>query len=336
MGGWMFAQGNLTGNGNFDKQVQKFQQNAGEKPLRSWKGPDGKWRSYDGIEPIATFLALTADILENFNTLGATRSEQLLQKLGFAFSMNMTNKSFLQGLQPISDLMSGQPAAFSRWASNTASVGLFNQMSRIMMPGLREVDTDLNSMLRNKWNILDAAGIGTALPKAYDFIDGTVVGDNDPITNFLNNTLPFKTNSDPSPVKQFLIDTEFDVQPSLKKSLKGATYNVEQRSRLAQIMGESGHFRTGLELLMKDKRVTADLQAIRKARERGITQDQADLSNSYTHIRIRRLLTASLNHAKRQLAQEIPDIRAAELTAKKTRQAQRTSDYEAIYQLQNK
>jgi len=122
----------------------------------------------------------------------------------------------------------------------------------------------------------------------------------------------------------------------MKKSLQGATYNAEQRSRLAQIMGESGHFRTGLELLMKDKRVKDDIAAIRKAREQGITQDQADLSNSYTHIRVRRLLTQSLNHAKRQLAQEVPDIRMSELTAKKTRQAQRTSDYGTVLQLQNK
>jgi len=120
MGGWMFAQGNLTGNGHYDKQVNKFQQNAGEKPLRSWKGIDGKWRSYDGIEPIATFLALTADILQNTQSLGTTASEQMLQKLGYAVSMNLTNKSFLQGLQPITDLVSGQPAALSRWAANTA------------------------------------------------------------------------------------------------------------------------------------------------------------------------------------------------------------------------
>lgn len=336
MGGWAFASGNLTGNGNYDKQVNRFQQNAGEKPLRSWKGIDGKWRSYDGIEPIATFLALTADILENFNTLGSTASEQMLQKLGYAVSMNMTNKSFLQGLQPISDLLSGQPAALSRWASNTASVGLFNQMARIMMPGLREVDTDLQSMLRNKWNILDTAGTGTALPKAYDFIDGSVVGDNDPITNFLNNTLPFKTNSDPSPVKQFLIDTEFDVQPTLKTSLNGVKYNAEQRSRLSQLMGEAGHFRKGLELLMKDKRVKDDLINIRKGRESGVTQEAADLTNSYTHIRIKALLNASVNLAKRQLAEEMPDIRESEMAAKRIRQAQRTSNYGAVLQLQNK
>jgi hypothetical protein len=191
-------------------------------------------------------------------------------------------------------------------------------------------------MLRNKWNVLDAAGIGTALPKAYDFIDGSVVGDNDPITNFLNNTLPFKTNSDPSPVKQFLIDTEFDVQPTLKTSLNGVKYNAEQRSRLSQLMGEAGHFRKGLELLMKEKRVKDDLINIRKGRESGVTQEMADLTNSYTHIRIKALLNASLNLAKRQLAEEMPDIRESEMAAKRIRQAQRTSNYGAVLQLQNK
>ena len=333
MGGWMYAQGNLTGNGHYDKQVNKFQQNAGDRPLRSWKGIDGKWRSYDGIEPISTFLALTADILENSTSLGTTRTEQLLQKLGYAVSMNLTNKSFMSGLQPITELLNGQPAAMSRWAANTSSIGILNQMSRIMMPGLREVDTDLGSMMRNKWNILDAAGIGKALPKAYDWYDGTVVGDNDPLTNFLNNTLGFKTNSDPSPGKQFLIETEFDVQPAIKTSIKGANYNAEQRSRLAQIHGESGHFRTGLELLMQDPRVAEDLKAIREARSRGVTQEQVDLSDSYTHIKIRRLLNQTMNHAKRQLAEEMPDIRVAELAAKKNRQKAARSDYTNLLEI---
>ena len=333
MGGWMYVQGNLTGNGHYDKQVNKFQQNAGDKPLRSWKGIDGKWRSYDGIEPISTFLALTADILQNANSLGTTRTEQLLQKLGHAVSMNLTNKSFMSGLQPISDLLGGQPAAMSRWAANTSSISILNQMSRIMMPGLREVDTDLGSMMRNKWNILDVAGVGKALPKAYDWYDGTVVGENDPITNFINNTLPFKTNSDPSPGKQFLIETEFDIQPAMKASIKGAKYNAEQRSRLAEIHGKAGHFRKGIELLMEDPRVADDLKTIRDARNRGVTQEQADLSDSYTHIQIRRLLNRTMNHAKRQLAEEMPDIRVAELAAKKNRQSAARSDYTNLLEI---
>lgn len=335
--GWAYASGNLSGNGNYDKQINRFQQNAGERPLRSFKGLDGKWYSYDGIEPIATFMGIAADILENHETLGSTNSEALLQKLGFALSMNLTNKSFLQGLQPLTELLNGQPAAISRWASNTASIGLFTQMSRVMMPGLREVDNDLQSMLRNKWNVLDAVGMGKPLPYKYDFIDGSIVGRaDDPLTNLFNNLLPFKVNSNPSPVKQFLIDTEFDVQPAMKTSLKGATYDAFQRSRLAQIMGESGYFRRGLEKLMNDKRIQEDMILIQTARAAGITGEDADLSNSYTHRKIRQLLTQSLNHAKRQLADEIPEIRMSELKGLRTKQAQGRGDYGAILQMQNK
>jgi len=66
-----------------------FNKNIGQKPLRSWKGPDGKWRSYDGIEPISTLLALVADTLENHNTLGAGNAEALLSKAMYGISMNL-------------------------------------------------------------------------------------------------------------------------------------------------------------------------------------------------------------------------------------------------------
>jgi hypothetical protein len=336
MGGWMFASGNLTGNGNYDKQLNKFQQNVAEKPLRSWRRPDGKWVSYDSIEPIATFLALTADIMENVETLGSTASENLLRKLGFAVSMNLTNKSFLSGLQPITDMMAGQDAAISRWASNLFSVGLFNQMARVMTPGLREVDTDLQSMLRNKWNILDEVSVGNPLPMKYDFIDGSVVGREDPMSNVFNNLLPFKVSSNPSPEKEFLIKSEFDVQPELKKSINKVPYDAAQRSRLAQIMGESGYFRKGLQLLMNDPLIQRDLANIKQLRERGVGSDSAELGNTITHIRLRQLLTQTVNLAKRQLAQEIPDVRLAELKAKQNSNALRGARYGQVLNLTNK
>lgn len=311
--GWMFASGNLTGNGHYDKQINKFSQNVAERPLRSWRGIDGKWRSYDGIEPIATFMAATADILDNIETLGSTTTETLLAKLGYALSMNLTNKSFLSGLQPITELTSGQPAAISRWVSNTASAGIFTQMARLMMPGLREVDSDLQSQLRNKWNILDAVGIGKPLPYKYDYIDGGIVGREDPLSNIFDNLFPFKTRSDPSPEKQLLIDSEFDVQPSLKTSLGGVKYDNFQRSRLAQIMGETKTFKNGLTKLLSDPRIKQDLKAIAQLRREGVTSDDMRIAGSYTHIKLRQLVNQSVNQAKRVLVTEQPaQIRAAE------------------------
>ena len=132
------------------------------------------------------------------------------------------------------------------------------------------------------------------------------------------------------------MESEFDVQPSLKSSLKNVPYDVFQRSRLAQIMGETGYFRQGLEQLMKDPRVAEDLKEIRQLRRAGVTSEQADLANSYTHIRIKRLLTQSVNHAKAQLAKEIPDIRLAELKALRTQQAQKSRNATTVLTLQNK
>lgn len=336
MASWMYIQGNLSGNGYYDKQVNRYQQNVGERPLRSWRGIDGKWRSYDSIEPIATFMALTADILDNHDTLGSAQSEKLLQKLGFALSMNLTNKSFLQGLQPITELTSGQPAAIARWASNTASVGLFSQMARLMTPGLREVDNELQTMLRNRWNVLDAVGIGKPLPLKYDFIDGTVVGREDPLTNVLNNLLPFKTSTTPSPEKQFLIDSEFDVQPAMMTSLGGVKYNVDQRSRLAEIMGKSGMFKEGIQKIMKDPEVRKDLQKIQQLRDAGVVSDEMQLANSRTHQLLRQLTYRVVNYAKRQLAEESPELRTAELRKLQVHNSQIRGDYGQILSLTNK
>lgn len=331
MGATMWLQGNLTGNGNYDRQVTKFAQNIGERPLRSWRPfPGAKWISYDGIEPISTYLALIADIFENHSTLGSANAEQMLAKLSYAFSANIVNKSFLTGLQPITDIASGNEAAFNRWTSNNLSVGLFTAMARQFMPGLREVDNDLGQMLRNKWNILDAVGAGKPLPYDYDVVDGSIVGREDPVSNLLNSVLPFKLSSGPSPEKQLLIDSEYDMQPALKKSIGNATYSNEQRSRLKQIMGESGIVKQGLNRLLKDPRIKEDLQNIAEMRDRGITSKDADLSNSYTHMQIRKIFNIATEHAKRELAREFPQINQAEAQLKRNKREMASMQYDAV------
>ena len=332
----MWVSGNLTGNGNYDRQTTKFQQNVGQKPLRSWRGPDGKWRSYDGIEPVATLLALTADIFENYNTLGTGNAEALLTKAMYGVSMNLMNKSFLTGFQPLSDMAAGNEAAINRWTSNLASVGIFSQVARLMMPGLREVDMDMQSMLRNKYNILDAAGVGKPLPYKVDFIDGGIVGSSDPVTNFFNSFLPFKTSGNPSPEKEFLIESEYDFTPGLAKSIYGAKYTAEQRTRLAEIIYKQGHLKKGLTKLMNDPRSKEDLANTAEMRSRGVDSKQADLSNSWTHRKLRELFNQTTNLAKRELAQQIPEIRKEELKLKKTKQAQADRDLQEVLTLNNR
>jgi hypothetical protein len=185
-------------------------------------------------------------------------------------------------------------------------------------------------MLRNKWNILDQINAGKPLPYKYDPIDGSIVGREDPISNVFNNLLPFKVSSAPSPEKQFLIDSEFDVQPQMKTSLNGAEYDVNQRSRLAEIMGTNGYFKAGLNQLMNDPRIQNDMREIMQKRREGIGSQDLPLSNSITHIKIRQLLNQAVNQAKRQLAEEIPDVKLAELKRKQNQNALKRADYNAL------
>ena len=64
----LFSVDALHGNGHYDKTVQKTRRQLGWAP-RSYKGWDGRWYSYDGLGAISDWIALTADVLDNFDTL---------------------------------------------------------------------------------------------------------------------------------------------------------------------------------------------------------------------------------------------------------------------------
>jgi hypothetical protein len=81
---------------------------------------------------------------------------------------------------------------------------------------------------------------------------------------------------------------------------------------------------------MNDPLIKKDLAEIQKLRERGINSDSVELSNTITHIRLRQLLNTTVNHAKRQLAQEILDVRMSELKALQNSNALRRANYSAI------
>ena len=99
-----FSAGNLHGNGHYDPTRQQTRRQVGWQP-RSFRGLDGKWYSYDGLGAISDWLALTADIMDNFDTLEENDLEVLMNKAGFLLSANLTNKSFLSGLEPLNDML---------------------------------------------------------------------------------------------------------------------------------------------------------------------------------------------------------------------------------------
>ena len=261
--GALFTQDRITGNGIYDKTRQRTRRELGWKP-KSFKGLDGKWYSYENLGPITDWLALTSDIMDNFvdGTLDEPTTEVLLQKTGFLLSANLTDKTFMAGLEPLGDVLSGNAAAANRWAGTFGSGllpggGFRNEFARLLTPQLKEVEQEVSQILANR-----NPGLKEQLPDLYDWMDGSKVGE--PLGFFArvwNVYSPlWKVSEAITPEKQFLIDIEFDGRPTLRTNGQGVEYTTAQRSEITRLMGEQGWFAEEVKRIMN----TPDGKAFRK------------------------------------------------------------------------
>lgn len=287
----MFLNGNLRGNGHYDKERQKVRQELGWKP-RSYKAIDGKWYTFDGLGPISDFLALTADVMDNFDSITENDLGVMLNKLGFILGANITNKSMLAGLEPMNDVLAGNPAALNRWAASFGSSlaplsGARNELGRLLAPQLREVDQEFTQLLRNRNKFTDVIDPKSALPNAYDWIDGRKIGyPENPFVRMWNAVSPMKVYDDVSPERQFLLDIEYDARPSFMKNQKGIKYTPAERSELYSTMGKQGYFKKQLQEIMKTTDAKTWRESIKTARGNGSQIDPTLWQNLYRRINV--------------------------------------------------
>ena len=283
----MMTTDSLHGNGHYDKTTQRTRRELNWQP-RSFKGWDGKWYSYDGLGAISDWIALTADIMDNFDTLeNNTDLEVLLNKAGFLLGANLTNKTFLAGLEPMFDVLSGNPAAMSRWTASFGSgmlpgSGLRNELGRLLTPQLKEVEQDLISLTANRNAITK-----DMLPDKHDWVDGGPVKMPESFMARLWNTyMPaFKSSGKISPEKQFLMDIGFDGRPQLNTNGKGIEYSPEERSAITELMGKDGYFKREVQKIMKSDNGRNFIKNYKKARSSGAEIDRKQFDNIHTLVR---------------------------------------------------
>jgi len=316
--GWLFMNDRLHGNGHFDKERQRVRRQLNWQP-RSYKGWDGQWYSYDGLGPIADFLALTADMMDNFDSVADNDLETSLNKMGFLLAANLTNKSMLAGLEPMNDVLTGNPAAMSRWASNFASSlvplsGFRNELGKVIAPQLREVDQEFFQLLRNRNKFLDVVDPKGALPNAYDWIDGEPIGFTENFfTRGWNAIMPMKVSDSITAERQFLIDIEFDSRPSFQTNGKGVQYTPQERSELFNIMGQQGYFKSQIQRIMKSKPAKEWRKALNQQRQSGRPVKSELWDNLYNE------LDRALRNAKKLAERELSnyqEIRRRQFEAK--------------------
>ena len=269
--GYMFINDRLRGDGHYDKERLNVRKELGWK-ARTYKGWDGKWYSYADLGPIADWLAITADIMDNFDLMSTHAFEDFQRKAGFILGAVLVNRSPLQGLEPMMDVLAGNPSSGKRWAASTVSgflplSGLRNELGRLLYPELTILDEELGDYLRNRNRLANLVDPEGRLPIQHDWIDGTPI--NRPETfleRIINTYMPVSISKGISEERQFLIDLEYDARPTFAKSKGGVTLTAKQRAEIMSIMGRDGMFLRELKVIKKEAERIDMIKRIKQAR----------------------------------------------------------------------
>ena len=299
----MFLTGRIHGNGLYDRQKQQLRREAGWKP-RTAQGLDGKWYSYEWLGPLADWVSLTSDIGDNLieGSLTEMDANELFSMMGFIISANLTDKSFIAGLEPLFDMTSGNAGAINRWTSAYMSgqlplSSMRGEISRLLTPQLKEVENNFFELMANR-----NPGFKGSLPDRYDWIDGGVVGIPDnPMTRIMNVYTPWKVSDSISDEKQFLIDIEYDGRPAVNKDRNGIKYTNEERSLILSKMGEQGYFKEAIKRVMQTQDAKQFRKDFRQAQKDGLQPRLEQFKN------IHRQLDIALRESVAQAASDLPD-----------------------------
>ena len=337
---FMFTSDRLHGNGIYDKTRQRTRNQLGWQP-RSYKGWDGKWYSYEGLGAISEWIAVTADIMDNFDTPGSDGTldtngmDTSMAKMMYVIAANLTNKTFLAGIEPLYDVLQGNPSATARWTASFGSSlvpgsGLRNELSRLMSPGIKEVENEFTQLLANR-----NPGSKGQLPAAYDWVDGGKVREPDSFwTRAWNAYAPvFKVREGMSPEKQFLIDVEFDGRPQLNTDGNGVELTSAQRSEVTRLMGEDKIFKKAITKIMNSADGKRFRAAYKTAAETGAEIDRKQFI--LLHQRLREALSDAQSFAIGRISDR-SNVEQKQYYNAKIKEATQLGDVEEILKLQDR
>lgn len=134
--------GMISGNGDPDPKKRATQLATGWQPY-SFKNPyNGKWYSYQRLQPIGTLIGLAADIGEHWNHFNEEERDYTAKTLAMAFSNAVTNQTFLVGLTQSLNAFTQPEEKFSKWVQSMAGSmvpGIIGQTNQLIDPYQRQV-----------------------------------------------------------------------------------------------------------------------------------------------------------------------------------------------------
>lgn len=296
------AEGNLTGNGPQDAAEKKRMMDLNWKPL-SIKGPDGEWHSYQGFEPFDTLLGLVGDWAFQANRVDQAWSEDFGRKILYSISMNVANKTFLSGFEPLVSMLSGDEGAWNRFMAMQADsmipyTGVRSLLSKAITPQLKDVENDFGSYLANRNKFLFSDN--DVLKDMLDIYTGRPINYQEPLTAAANAMLPFfKSNGGLEPWRQWLLGTGWDnlqtvrTDPTTKEPL-----TPDQRQYVNNWIAQNAGLADKIEQMRSAPDKFWDQKIKEYVKERGLQkQSELPIKKMVVHEELDRIHNEAFNMA---------------------------------------
>jgi hypothetical protein len=275
------------------------------------KGENGKHKFMDigRLEPFGSLMVAAADLSAMFQAgqLSEDRAAYLRGYLTYAIASNFTGKSYMQGLVPLGQALTPGWQGLKtlenlplQVANNFVPLsGYRRSQSNAMSAYMQEYNSEVDRLLYQATGGLINKGAIT-----YDYITGEKV---QALSGGVNSLMPVaSTERGGNKVKDALERIEFD-NSFIIKSLSGVKLNAQQRSRLQQLMGESG-MQKELEAWVTHPEFEPAVQDFKARLDNG---ERVYKENQPFYNYIVQIMSRYRDSAVQQIKQEFPELNQA-------------------------
>ena len=281
IGGSLYAvsQDRLTGEGLYDKQAQKARELA-KIPKNSFKMPNGEWIAIDSIlgPGYGRWVSTVATAAENFNYLGEQNFSNLEKKLGFIFGAAIKDDSGLSAVEPIFQMLNGESYGINRFAAGQVNSlgplgGFRNEMGNVLNGGLRIVNNDIASMIKNRNKALGLVTPKADNPYIINPLDGSVPNQYTFMQRFWNTISDIKVTPELTENGAFLQKAGMSYS-EMFKTKDGVDLTPDEQERLYEIVGERQILNNELTKIRKFAERINYIERLKEYRASGATDDQ--------------------------------------------------------------
>ena len=302
------AENSITGGGPKNEKEKKALQEAGWQPYSIKIGDT--YYSYQRLDPLATPLGIIADLVEtgrDISALESKDSEKLLehayQSMIISLTRNITNKSYLTGIQNFMDALSDPERFAAKFSRNFASSFVPNILSQM-------ADSD-EQVLRETRGVMDAVKRKIGLRGSLD-AKRNILGEEIMTETLLASPLQA---ANPIAISTKKDDPILQAMAELKHGFRNPISNLGGDIDLLDYENESGQsaYDRWLELVSQVK-VRGDtlrqrLNRLIKSRDFKNTSPLSEPGLESPRIQmITSVLREFRNEARKQMLKEFPDL----------------------------